>query len=281
MKVLKIAAVSILALGLVLGVALPGLAASDSASLQAGNIPCEVLRGRVVSIDDDQEFVIQSGEQELTISVNGDTRYFKLCVPGRIVALAQYLKQWRHQNQEELGASAGHQMGMGHQNQKALGALAQHQMKLRLQNQIPQPGNVDMPELKPPNLKQLRCLGEEATFGDIAVGDRVAVRAVWGEDSYLAKTVVIMKPTTYARVSGTVSNIDEANMEIAIEPLSSSSAEDGEIILAYDSHTTFSLRGTPGLQQGERVVAIYMERDDGTLLAKRVMSGVELLELAQ
>ena len=82
---------------------------------------------------------------------------------------------------------------------------------------------------------------------------------MWGENSYLAKTVVIMKPTAYARVIGTVSNISEAAMEIAIEPLSSSSAEDGEIILAYDNHTTFILRGTPGLQEGKKVVAIYGE----------------------
>ena len=256
MKVLKIAAVSILALGLVLGVALPGLAASDSASLQASNILPEVLRGRVVSIDDDQGFfVIQSGEQKLTISVDDDTKYFRLYVPERLTALLRHRMQ-----------------------------LMQPEVQIEsVINQMPQLKKRAMEILKHqrPNLKQLRCLGEEATFGDIAVGDRVAVRAVWGEDSYLAKTVVIMKPTAYARVSGTVSNIDEANMEIAIEPLSSSSAEDGEIILAYDSHTTFILRGTPGLQEGEKVVAIYMERDDGTLLAKRVMSGVEPLELAQ
>jgi len=104
---------------------------------------------------------------------------------------------------------------------------------------------------------------------------------VWREDSYLAKIVVIIKPTTYARVSGTVFNINEAAMEITIEPLSSSNAEDGEITLAYDSHTVFILRGTPGLQEGEKVVAIYMEKDDSTLLAKRVMAVVEPLELAQ
>jgi len=260
MKVLKIAAVSILALGLVLGIALPGLAASDSALPQASNILPELLRGRVVSIDDDQEFfVIQSGEQELTISVDDDTKYFKLYVPGRLVALVQHRMQ-----------------------------LMQPEIRQEIRvmesaiNRMPQLKKRAMEILKhQPNLKQLRCLGEEATFGDIAVGDRVAVRAVWGEDSYLAKTVVIMKPTTYARVSGTVSNIDESAMEITIEPLSSSSAEDGKIILAYDSHTIFILRGTPGLQKGEKVVAIYMEKDDGTLLAKRVMSGVELLELAQ
>jgi len=253
MKVLKIAGVSILALGLVLGVALPGLAASDSASLQASNILPEVLRGHVVSIEETQGFfVIQSGEQKLTISVDDDTKYFRLYVPERLTALLRHRMQLEVQIESVI-------------------------------NQMPQLKKRAMEILKHqrPNLKRLRCLGEEATFGDIAVGDRVAVRAVWGENSYLAKTVVIMKPTTYARVSGTVSNIDEANMEIAIEPLSSSSAEDGEITLAYDSHTIFILRGTPGLQEGKKVVAIYMERGDSTLLAKRVMSGVEPLELAQ
>jgi hypothetical protein len=256
MKILTIAGVSILALGLVLGIALPGLAASDSAPLQASDIPTEVLRGKVVSIDKGQEsFVIQSGEENPSISVNNDTRYFKLYVPGRLVALVRHRMQLK-QPEVQID-SAINQMS---QLKKRAMEILKHQR---------------------PNLKQLRFLGEKATFGDIAVGTHVALRAVGGEDSYLAKTVVIMKPTTYARVSGTVSNINESAMQITIAPLSSPSAEDGEIILAYNSHTIFVLCGTPGLQEGEKVVAIYMERDDGTLLAKRVMSGVELLELAQ
>ncbi len=252
MKVLKIAGMSILALGLVLGVAVPGLAASYSALPQAGNMPPEVLRGRVVSIDE-ESFVIHSHEQKLVISVNGDTKYFKLYVPRRLVALVQHRMQlMQPEIQQEI------------------------RVKESARNQMPQLKKRTMDILKhQPNLKQLRFLGEETTFGDIAVGDRVTVRAVWGEDSYLAKAVVIIKPTTYAHVIGTISNIDEAAMEITIEPLSSSSAEDGGIILAYDSHTIFILRGTPGLQESDKVVAIYMERDDGTLLAKRVMSGVE------
>ncbi len=98
MQVLKIAGVSILALGLVLGVALPGLAAPGSAPPQASDMPPKVLRGKVASIEENQEFVIQSGEQELTISVDDDTKYYKLCVPGRIVSLAWHRMEWRHQN---------------------------------------------------------------------------------------------------------------------------------------------------------------------------------------
>jgi len=261
MKVLKIAAVSILALSLVLGMALPGLAASGLASPQASNIPPEVLRGKVVSTDEDQEsFVIQSGEQKLAISVDDDTKYFKLYVPGRLVALVRHRMQlMQPEVQQEIRVI-----------ESAI-------------NQVPQlkKRNMEILKYQRPNLKRLRFFGEEATFGDIVVGAHVAARAVWEENSYLAKIVIIMKPTTYARVSGTVSKIDEAAMEIAIEPLSSSSAEDGEIIFAYDSHTIFILRGAPSLQEGNKVVAIYMEKEDGTLLAKRVMAGAEPLELAQ
>ena len=169
--------------------------------------------------------------------------------------------------------------------------MVRHRMQLEVQqeirviesaiNQVSQLKDREILKHQRPNLKRLRFFGEEATFDDIAVGDRIAVRSVWREDSYLAKIVVIIKPTTYARVNGTVFNINEAAMEITIEPLSSSNAEDGEITLAYDSHTVFILRGTPGLQEGEKVVAIYMEKDDSTLLAKRVMAVVEPLELAQ
>ena len=273
MKVLKIAGVSILAPGLVLGVALPALAAPVSASLQSSNILPEVLRGRVVSIDEEEkffviqsgEFVIQSGEQELVISVDDDTKYFKLYVPERLVTLVRHRMQlMQPEVQQETGVIES--------------AIP---MRLKALSRMPQPNNVEIVK-QHLDLKRLRSFGEEATFNDIAVGAHVAVRAVWEENSYLAKIVIITKPTTYARVNGTISDIDESSMEISIEPLLNSSTEDEEIILVYDSRTIFVLRGTPSLQEGERVVAIYMEKEDGTLLAKKVtVAGAELLELAQ
>jgi len=265
-KFLKIAGVSILALSLVLGITLPVLAASDSASLQDSNILPEVLKGRVVSIDKDKKyFVIQSGEQKLTISVNDDTKYFILYTPGKLVAMVQHRMQlMQPEVQQETGVIES--------------AIP---MKLEALSRMPQLKNVDIVK-QHPGLKRLRFFGEEANFDDIVIGAHVAVRAVWEENSYLAKIVIIMKPTTYARVSGTISDIDESTKEITIEPLLSSSTEDELIILVYDSHTIFILRGTPSLQEGERVVAIYMEKEDGTMLAKKVtVAGAELLELAQ
>jgi len=258
-KVLKIAGVSILALGLILGLALPGLAASDSATPWADDSQTRIVRGKVLSVDEEnQEFVIQSGEQELTISVDGDTKYYKLCVPGRIVSLARHLMQWRHQNQEEIGAPGWHDMGLGLQNQERNRALARHQM--RLQNQIPQLDNGGMPEPKPPKLRWLCPFGEGAEFTDIKVGDRVVVWLA-AEDNDLAERVLIIKPTTYARVSGTIS-VSLADETITITP------GDGEVTLSYNESTVFILRGVIEVEQWQYAHAIY---DSDNLLAKRVI----------
>ncbi len=257
-KVLTIAGVSILALGLILGLALPGLAAQDSAPLWADDSQTMVVKGKVLSVDEEnQEFVIQFGEQELTISVDGDTKYYKLCVPGRIVALARHRMEWRHQNQEEIGAPGWHGMELGLQNQERNRALARHQM--RLQNQIPQLDNGGMPEPKPPKLKWLRSFGEGAEFTDIKVGDRVVVRLA--EDG-CAERVLIIKPTTYAAVSGTIS-VSLAGETITITP-------DGgvAVTLDYNESTVFILKGVILVEQWQYAHAIY---DSDNMIAKRVI----------
>lgn len=221
-KVLIIAGVSVLALGLILGLALPALAAPDEAPLWAGDSKVEVVRGEVLSVGD-QEFVIQSGEQELIISVDGNTKYFKLCVPGRIMALAR------------------------------------HQIELRAQNQLPPPEDVGTPRLQRVRLKLLHRLGERAEFSDIEVGDRVAVWLA-PEENNLAQRVLIIKPTTYAHVSGTITDISPS--AITITPA------DGEpVTLSYNESTEFVLNGFIAVEEGQYARAIY---DSDNMVAKRV-----------
>jgi hypothetical protein len=217
-KVLIIAGVSVLALGLILGLALPALAATP----WADDSQTRVVRGKVISVDD-QEFVIQSGEQELTISVYSNTKYFKLCVPGRIMALAR------------------------------------HQVELRAQDQLPPPEDVGMPRLQRARLRLLHHLGEEAEFSDIEVGDRVVVRLA-PEENNLAQRVLIIKPTTYAHVSGTITDIPQS--AITITPA------DGEpVTLSYNESTEFVLNGFIAVEEGQYARAIY---DSDNMVAKRV-----------
>lgn len=260
-KVLKIAGVSILVLGLVLGTVLPTLASTDLATPWADECESRMVRGKVLSVDkQNQEFKIQSGEQQPTISTDEYTKYFKLCVPGRIIALAR------------------HRIGLRHQNQEETKALGWHQMGLRHQNQTPQLDNVDMPEPKRPKLKRLRPFGEGAEFGDIEVGDRVVVQAVplaSGENSYLAKRVLIIEPTTYARVSGTIT-VPSEGKTITIEP-----ADGNEpVTLDYNEGTIFILKGITQME-GQYAHAIYAIYDSVSGSVNGIAKRVVVHQLAQ
>lgn len=239
-KVLIIAGVSILALGLVLGLALPGLAATEVAPSWFDECEIRIVKGEVLSVGNG-EFDIQSGDKELTIKVGGETKYYKLRFPGRIMALAQHCMQFRLQNQEELGVPGG------------------QGMRLRLQNRISPPEDVPLPEPQRARLKCLRPFGAEAEFSDIEVGDRVVVWLADGDN--LAERVLIIKPTTYARVSGII-GVDLYEETITITP------DGGEAVtLDYNGSTVFILNGFIAVEEGQYACVIY---DSDNMLAKRV-----------
>jgi len=105
------------------------------------------------------------------------------------------------------------------------------------------------PELKRQNQEKLelaerfRRFTQKATFDDIAIGARVAVRAVPGEDNPLAKLVLIIEPTTYKHVIGTITDVSLVNKTITIAPADGNN----DIILNYNEKTRFILRGTTKL----------------------------------
>jgi hypothetical protein len=223
-KVLTIAGVSILALCLILGVALPSLAAPDKAPPVADDSLAKIVKGKVTGVDEEYQeyFEIQSGEEELTISVDENTKYYKLSVPGRIVALVRHIIKSEQQSQEELVTSV-----------------------------LPQIG---------PKLKRLRPFGEKAEFSDIALGDRVVVWLAEGSE-LLAQRVLIIKPTTYASVSGSITDISPS--DITITP------DDGEAVtLSYNGSTVFVLNGFIAVEEGQSARAVY---DSDNMVAKRVV----------
>jgi hypothetical protein len=182
-KVLTIVGVSILVLGLVLGIASPILAAPHMPKPWAEDFQAKIVQGKVTSINEaNQQFVIKSGEEELTIRVNEETKYYKLPVPGRITSLARRWLEFRHQNQEETRGK-------------------------------PEPNDSAIPE---PSPQWFHPFGEEAVFSDIAVGDKVLV---WAEENgnLLAKWVLITKVTNYASVSGTITDVSPASITITPE----------------------------------------------------------------
>ncbi len=179
MRIWKVALVLVLALGLVLGVASPALAAPPWASppLEAPP-PSRVIRGEVVSIAD-ASFVVRSGWYEVAVSVDGETEYFKASVPAGALALAVHLVKPVELSPEGLGLRQ-------RLHRLVAGVLASVPSLVRNRQQLRQQIRE---ELGVGGL--LSPFGEEATFNDIEPGSRVVVWAVSDEDKPLAKRVVI------------------------------------------------------------------------------------------
>ena len=224
MKIWKIAVALTLALGLVIGIALPALAAPPNEA--EGKAPPKMIRGKVVSVDEENQefFTIKADEQEpIKILVNSGTKYFKALIPPKVIALAQ---RERIRATEQAPESVPHQ-------------------KLRVRRQLCH------------NLPMVRQFGEEATFGDIAVDARVMVRIAPRADNPLAKLVLILKPEACNRVNGTIDTVSLEDKTITIIP-----ADGGEVVpLTYNDNTLFRLRlrGTPQLGAGQSISAVCSE----------------------
>jgi len=288
MKIWKIAVVVTLAVALVLGVTLPGLAASDETVPQTSNFASNdepptwgkklprIVSGEVTEIDD-ESFVIDTMEDPIYVSEG--TKYFTVFGP-RIV---RALHRWR----TELG-----QPGLG---AAELPAPAKGRPPFRLPwlkaeraGQESALFRFEKPELAPnlpqpnegkgksqgiwANLKQLWHFGEEATFDDIAVGDKVVVWLAPETNGYLAKIVTIIEPTTYARVTGTITDVSDDF--ITIEPVSGGD----EVPLEYNESTTFILKGFTSVEVEQFACAVY---NTETMMAKVVRVWPEAPQLPQ
>lgn len=277
MKVWKIAVILALALALVLGVTLPGLAASDEATTD--EVECKpyprLLRGEVFSIGE-SSFTIQDGDVE--IRVNDDTRFFKIDVPQKILALLRHrVSQMQGEQQEQIRTAVREIPQLKAAAQKPFLKRAQTfsrpelatQERQQLALMTPGEGQNILKQLQA-YLKWFRQFGEEVDFADLAPEDKVVVWVVPNEGAPLAKLVLIVDPTANKRVVGEVTDVGESS--ITVEPLSGDEA----ITFRYDENTTFTLRlrGTPFLE-GQKAVVVYVEGSDPPL-AKIVMAGMRV-----
>ena len=321
MKVLKIGLPLILAISLVLGITLPGMAApepngapeavqTDNATpwgsppawgwrlprMQAG----EVVE-KVVGIDGGQSYlVIQRGEQEpVQIAVDDGTKYYIVRAPEKVAGLLQNRMTLRQRNQAQAstirlaapmntGRFLRQRMAPKHQ----IGAVADN-IKPKLMNagRFRKMGGFGQlvsrpmanPELIPVNgedevvdaqgwggRQRFRQFGEEATLGDIEVGDRVAVRLVPGQEKPVARLVLIFEQASYSyeKIAGTITDVSSDNQTITIAP-----ANDGEpVTLHYNENTVFNLKGTITVVAGQLACTTYHVED---MMAKVVRVRLE------
>lgn len=246
--------------------------------------------GEVIEVDEaNSYFVIQRGENEpVTIAVDNDTRYYLVSKPGNVIGLIKSRLQARNQNSNGTGAvqpaalnnpgqMARQRMAAGQQNGAVAngsrsGAMSPRSMnaaRLKKMNGFDQAVSTPManPEVLPVNDADtegwMKRFGEEATFGDIEVGDRVAVRLVPGDEKPVARLVLIYKPSPCKSVGGTITEVSPDNQTITIAP-----ADDSEAVtLRYNEDTIFHLKGIIAVEPGQVARAMYLIED---MMAKAV-----------
>ncbi len=235
-KILTVTGVSILAVALILGMALPASADPDITIPWTEDFDIRIVKGEVTYVDELNQayFNILSGEDEISIRVDEDTKYFVLDASERIMASVQQWMRLRHQNQGELGI----------------------RQRLMVSGQLAQAEDTPVPALRsllPPHF------GIRAEFSDIEVGDRVVVFLANGEN--LAKVVLIIKPVTIGRISGVITDLSSTTIEIT--------PDDGSpVTLRYNEDTVFILHGFTSVQERQLARAVY---DSEHMLAQRVV----------
>jgi len=226
MKFFKIVLALILAIGLVAGSTLTVMAKPEEKAKdqKPEKVKLEIQRGEVTSINATAEsFVMKNGGKELTITTDNATnttdnatKYFKMTTPGRGVGILR--NQMQLKEKEQKGPKMNPGVGIGGENQA------------------------------------LRRGGQQATFNDIAVGDKVAVQLK--KDTSVANLVVIFEKP-FANIKGTVTALDPTSKKITITPSSGTAA----VTLNYGDQTVFTLRGVTAIAAGQTAHAVYRVKD--------------------
>jgi len=292
MKALKIGLPLVLAISLGLGIALPGMAHPETEEFQGrppGMQAGEVVE-KVVGIEGSQSYlVIQQGEQEpVQIAVDDGTEYFKVSAPGKVDGLLQNRMALRQRNQAQAsdikpmapmntGRFMRQRMGPNHQVRAVADDVkpgAPMRTKLMNAGRLGKMRGFDQlvstPMVNPEpipgegmgagnNRQRFQRFGEEATFDDIEVGDRVAVRLVPDQDEPVAGLVLIFEQASYdyQRITGTITDVSSDNQTITIAP-----DNDGEpVTLHYNEDTVFHLKGTIAVTPEQLAHAVYHADD--------------------
>ncbi len=282
MKIWKIALIITLATALILGIALPGLAASDEAATVTDTEEAwdkwfpRIIRGEVIDIDASL-FVVQTGERKVRIHVSDETRFFIVTKP----MIAQH--QW--QLYPELENARPPMLAMSRLRAKApqlrqfgtnerLALLPPHRAEyspnlLQLHNRQGMAHKIRarLPWLSPP--------GEKATFSDLQNGDGVVVLlappvidtlTTEAEEKLTAWVVLIIEPAIWERTAGTIKRL--SGDAIVIEPVNG-----GDVVsLRYDENTTFILKGFTSVETEQFARAVY---NTETMMARMVRAWTE------
>jgi hypothetical protein len=190
--------------------AVPALAATPTPAT-----PQHTVQGQVVSVTPPSSFLVSSNNTQTPVSVNGSTKYY-LIPMGRVESyvsshVAKDLRQDKNNNRA--------------------GAMKE----------------LHIPANWRDNLGWLDTFNRAASFGDIAVGDRIIARIGPGN---VASQVLIIRGPVVRQVKGTIGLVTGQGANAGTITING-------VILNWDASTRFNLKGLIVVGAGQYATAVY------------------------
>lgn len=225
-KVLKVGVLFMLLISLAVGIAVP-VSADNSNSAPTG---IRILQGVVQSVAS-PNFTIKNGDQTpITVNTDASTQYF-IIPAGKV---------------KNSGDDFKIDIKKEDRREAALGIAKAAQLK-----------NFQIPANWKSNFGWLEIFDHDAQFSDIAVGDRVIVRAQTSTN--LAKQVLIIKAPVNRSIKGVISAVT-ANT-ISITPNGGTTA----IVMNVTPATRVMLKGITIIAAGQSATAVYNSSNNNAL----------------
>ncbi len=228
---LKIGLVVLAVIALATGIVVPAYAQAKTTPVAP---PYHMIQGKVSAISA-PNFSVVTGNQTTTITTDNNTQYWIIPQGRAQTFVANHLSTDNRQDRKR-------------------GILK------------PNPA-VQLKELHIPanwrtNLGWLEVFDNKANFNDIAIGDRVIVRA---DVNNLAKQVLIIKAPVDRTVRGTIAAVTSTT--ITINPLTTAAVPTpAPVTLNWNSNTRFELKGLIQVEVGQFASAVYNSTNMNALL---------------
>jgi hypothetical protein len=270
---------------LILGVALPAMAATPTATTTAARIQEAIINGKVsVIAADSKSFTVQPETGDaVMVKVDANTKYYKTSgTPGALTQLqtdvAKRLPTQTKTPETGKPTVLPNERGSAEKTSAQFSQVRPADVSARIaeaskSNIKPE----QMPEMKAAldlNAEQQAnfwgkitsffnrspAIGKAATFADIAVGDAVVVKVMPKEN--LAKQVMIIKPDLTIAARGTITAVaaDSFTLTTTATPYQT-------LVLKWDANTRVNIKGAVALEKGQVATVMY---NSATLVASNV-----------
>ncbi len=231
-NILKIGTLFLIITALVMGLAVPALAAVSSGTAPAAAPSIHTVQGKVISIAA-SSFAVEAGIQaSVTINVDQSTKYYQISM-GKAQADVNTTIAQDNRQAQRVG--------------KPLPTRA-NDLK-----------NAHIPANWRDNLGWLETFETATKFTDIQVGDRVIARTT-NDGNNLAKQIIIIKAPVIQQIKGTITAVS-AN-SITITPTSGTA-----VTVNLDAKSRVTLTGLILVQNGQYAVVTY---NHNTMVAQLV-----------